>query len=56
MRQINDDTRGAFDGSQDSHGLPSEIVAPIAAATPAQLDQWGGCVLDAATLMEVFRW
>ena len=35
--------------------LPSEIVAQIAAATSAQLEQWGDRVLDAASLQEVFR-
>ncbi|MCF8167324.1 MAG: DUF4351 domain-containing protein [Rhodoferax sp.] len=35
--------------------LPSEIVAQVAAATSAQLERWGGRVLDAATLTEVFR-
>ena len=35
--------------------LPSGIVGKIAAATSAQLEQWGDRVLDAASLEEVFR-
>ena len=34
--------------------LPGEVVAQIAAATSAQLEQWGDRVLDAGSLEEVF--